>query len=181
MTSWWFQPLWKIWVKNGNLPQKIGVNRKKYLSCHHPDDNFFTIKNSKFQLWNGVRIYNLKVWGLTTFLLDGSIFSMCLGWLEEFFTREEAPKSWRFITWEKNKSSKWNMPCHKKTQDARNNEVEQLQNTVREKERQFLESFWLIHNSLVKQYHFRAGHVVILVGQIFSVKLKKWDPILEVD
>ena len=32
-SSWWFQPNWKIWVKNGNLPQ-IGVNIKEYWKPH---------------------------------------------------------------------------------------------------------------------------------------------------
>ena len=35
-TGWWFQPIWKIWVKIWNLPQ-IGMKMKniyKYLSCH---------------------------------------------------------------------------------------------------------------------------------------------------
>ena len=38
-TSWWFQPLRNIFVKNRNLPQ-LGVKMKKYLSCHHPEKVF---------------------------------------------------------------------------------------------------------------------------------------------
>ena len=32
-SSWWFQPLWKIWVKMGSSSPNKGEN-KKYLSCH---------------------------------------------------------------------------------------------------------------------------------------------------
>ena len=33
-SSWWFQPIWKIWVKMGTFPTVRGEN-KKCLSCHH--------------------------------------------------------------------------------------------------------------------------------------------------
>jgi len=36
ITGWWFQPLWKILVKMGNLPQ-IGVKIKNIWN-HHPDN-----------------------------------------------------------------------------------------------------------------------------------------------
>ena len=35
VTSWWFQPGWKILVKIGSSSPNLGEN-KKYLSCHHP-------------------------------------------------------------------------------------------------------------------------------------------------
>ena len=42
ITSWWFQPIWKIlYSQNGNLPQ-IGVNIKKYLKPP-PGSKIFTI------------------------------------------------------------------------------------------------------------------------------------------
>ena len=34
-TSWWFQPLWKIWVKLDPFPKKSGVKITKSLSSHH--------------------------------------------------------------------------------------------------------------------------------------------------
>ena len=34
-TGWWFQPLWKIWVKMDSSSPIFGVNIKKSLSCHH--------------------------------------------------------------------------------------------------------------------------------------------------
>ena len=33
-SGWWFQPICKIFVKMGLIPQ-IGLNIQKYLSCHH--------------------------------------------------------------------------------------------------------------------------------------------------
>ena len=36
ITSWWFQPNWKILVKLDHFPRVRGGN-KKYLSCHHLD------------------------------------------------------------------------------------------------------------------------------------------------
>ena len=33
--GWWFQPIWKIFVKLDHFPRVRGAN-KKYLSCHHP-------------------------------------------------------------------------------------------------------------------------------------------------
>ena len=43
VTSWWFQPIWKIFVKMGIFPNFRGKN-KEYLSCHHlvsfKTDNF---------------------------------------------------------------------------------------------------------------------------------------------
>ena len=33
-TGWWFQPIWKIWVKLEIFPNFRGEN-KNYLSCHH--------------------------------------------------------------------------------------------------------------------------------------------------
>ena len=34
-SSWWFQPIWKIWVTMGIFHNFRGEN-KTYLSCHHP-------------------------------------------------------------------------------------------------------------------------------------------------
>ena len=35
-SSWWFQPIWKIWRSNWvHLPQMSEKKMKKYLSCHH--------------------------------------------------------------------------------------------------------------------------------------------------
>ena len=39
MTSWWFQPIWKILVKLDHSPRVRGEN-KKYLKFHHLDDFF---------------------------------------------------------------------------------------------------------------------------------------------
>ena len=36
-TGWWFQPIWKIWVKLEIFQLKRGENIK-YLSCHHLDN-----------------------------------------------------------------------------------------------------------------------------------------------
>ena len=36
VSSWWFQPIWKIFVKMGSFPQFSGRKLKKSLSCHHP-------------------------------------------------------------------------------------------------------------------------------------------------
>ena len=35
LPGWWFQPIWKIWVKMGIFPKVLGEN-KKYLSCQPP-------------------------------------------------------------------------------------------------------------------------------------------------
>ena len=37
LTSWWFQPIQKIFVNMGFFPPKIGMNITNHLSCHHPD------------------------------------------------------------------------------------------------------------------------------------------------
>ena len=44
VTSWWFQPIWKIAVKNGNLPQ-IGVKMKN-IRNHHPGSVGWTLRKS---------------------------------------------------------------------------------------------------------------------------------------
>ena len=36
ISSWWFQPIWKIWVKMVSSSPSRDKN-KKCLSCHHPD------------------------------------------------------------------------------------------------------------------------------------------------
>ena len=36
LTSWWFQPIWKIWSSNWIISPIFGVKIKQYLSCHHP-------------------------------------------------------------------------------------------------------------------------------------------------
>ena len=36
MSSWWFQPIWKILVKLDHFP-RVRVENKKCLSCHHLD------------------------------------------------------------------------------------------------------------------------------------------------
>ena len=38
ITSWWFQPIWKIFVKLDHFP-RVRDENKKYLSCHHPESN----------------------------------------------------------------------------------------------------------------------------------------------
>ena len=38
LSSWWFQPIWKILVKLDHLPQFSGWKFQKYLSCHHLDN-----------------------------------------------------------------------------------------------------------------------------------------------
>ena len=43
-SSWWFQPLWKIWVKMGSSSPKFGMKISKYFSCHHPPSTFQTWK-----------------------------------------------------------------------------------------------------------------------------------------
>ena len=35
LTSWWFQPIWKICSSNWIISPIFGVNIKKCLSCHH--------------------------------------------------------------------------------------------------------------------------------------------------
>ena len=35
VTSWWFQPIWKICVSNCIISPRNRVKMKKYLSCHH--------------------------------------------------------------------------------------------------------------------------------------------------
>ena len=35
MTSWWFQPIWKIWVKRGISSPIFGVKMKTYQKKHH--------------------------------------------------------------------------------------------------------------------------------------------------
>ena len=38
--DWWFQPIWKIWVKNGDLPQ-IGMNKKIFETNHLDTFTYF--------------------------------------------------------------------------------------------------------------------------------------------
>ena len=44
MTSWWFQPIWKIWSSNWIISPSFGMNIKKYLSCHQLDDGERVLK-----------------------------------------------------------------------------------------------------------------------------------------
>ena len=43
LTTWWFQPIWKIWSSNWIISPNRGEN-KKYLSCHHPAYDFSKVK-----------------------------------------------------------------------------------------------------------------------------------------
>ena len=44
--SWWFQPLWKIWVKMGSFPQ-VGVKIKNIWN-HHPGKVYFPCEQVDF-------------------------------------------------------------------------------------------------------------------------------------
>ena len=46
-TSWWFQPIWKIFSQIGSFPQVLGEN-KKYLSCHHLEKQRMEKKSPSF-------------------------------------------------------------------------------------------------------------------------------------
>ena len=44
-TRWWFQPIWKNWVKMGSSSPILGGrnNKKTYLSCHHLENHHLEI------------------------------------------------------------------------------------------------------------------------------------------
>ena len=47
ISSWWFQPLWKIWSSNWISSPIFGVKIKKSLSCHHPDLHLVDLSRKK--------------------------------------------------------------------------------------------------------------------------------------
>ena len=52
MTSWWFQPIWNWLVKLDHFPQ-VGGENKKYLSCHHLNDQVKALLVSSLQMFPG--------------------------------------------------------------------------------------------------------------------------------
>ena len=126
LTSWWFQSLWNILVKNGHLPQ-IGMKIKN-ISNHHPVNGWFRYALPiEIVPFYGETIWTLKVkvWKLWGCIIAGHLprpLSKLLGFLWDSFSISRIFLNqtnacwclllvvfWKEITWECTLKSK---PTH---------------------------------------------------------------------